>query len=216
MIDNVSYESLKNTVIDWLKSNCKNITDYSNIEPCFKNGSTIQVANVVNGTEGPMYKENVYYTIQSPLTGPTAANVVDSDMNSFYTSIGSPNGNIPEDQFYNYINDLACFCATKLAFITSQDITCKKDTNYTPPSDREGMDRYIVDTNMIKKYLIYFPSNNSFVEKKNILPSSAVSYLIKAEDVNMLWKNIIDMMIRINGCIRVLKVTGTMGITKNH
>lgn len=198
MIPNeITYEILKNTVVNWIKANCSNITDYDGMNDCVKNGSTFKVGENVENS----YKETVYYTIQSPLNGPTNPNIVDNDINAFHSLIGSPTGTIPEDKFYDYINDLALFCCTKLAFITSQ--YCNGMMNTVNPNDNV-------------KYLIYFQQNDDFSSKIYIDRSSAESYIIKAKDVNMLWKNVIDMFVKNNGYIRVVKVGCSFELSKNH
>lgn len=197
MINGITYRDLKDIVVNWIITNCSNITDYDGMHDCVKNGMTFKIGE----HKGNSYKEVVTYTIQSPLNGPTSITTVNNDMDLFYSSIGSPDGEIPENKFYEYINDLVLFCCTKLGFITSQYAN--------------GVNNTVNPTDNVK-YLIYFQENNDFSNKIYIDSSSLNSYIIKAKDANMLWKNIIDMLTKINGYIRVVRVGCSFELSKNH
>lgn len=179
-LDLVTYESLRNVVVNWIKSNCSNIVNYNGINNSVKNGYSYQIGS---SSSGSAYSERAIGTISSPLTSAISASQVDTDMNNFWTLIGSPSGNISPDNFYKIINDLCCFCATKLAFITSQ-------SNNSNASS--------------VKYLIYWANNNNYKFQEVISSSSLKLHLIKASDVNMLISNLINMMCTIEGTIRIV------------
>lgn len=178
-IENITYESIRDTVKNWIKSNCSNITNYAGMSSAVKNGYSYTIGS--SGSNA--YTETAKATLSSSLSSATNASQVDTDMNTFWNLIGSPSGNITPDNFYKFINDMACFCATKLAFITSQTGNANSSS---------------------VRYLIYWTSNNNWNFDIYIDKSTATHHYIIANDVNTFWKNIIDMMTRVDGNIRVI------------
>lgn len=177
-IVNVTYETIRDTVKNWVKSNCSNITNYDGMSSAVKNGYSYTI-----GSSGKTaYTESATATLSSSLTSVTTSQV-DTDMNTFWSLIGSPSGVIAPDMFYKFINDMACFCATKLAFITSQSGNASSSS---------------------VKYLIYWSANTNWNYNVKIDKSTVSQHYISASDVSMLWQNIIDMMTRVNGNIRVI------------
>ena len=184
-LENITYQSVVDTVKTWIKSNCSNIANYSGMSNAVKNGYSYTIGS---SSSGEAYSETASCSLTSSITGAVAESVVDTDMTNFLTTIGVTSllsQYINPTQFYKFINDMCCFCCTKLAFVTSQ--TGNANTSSV-------------------KYLIYWSANTNYNYDINIVSSSDTGYLLNASDVNEFWQNIVDMMVRINGNIRVLPV----------
>lgn len=172
----LTYNELKNTVTNWIKTNCMNISNYGAISSAVKSGYQYTIGTFGGGA----YTEKATAIISSPLNEPTSASQVDIDMNEFWTIIGSPSGYISPYTFYPFINNMVSFCCTKIAYIYSQ-----------PNKSGNSL-----------KYLIYYPQNKTW---KFYTPIVESEYrLIDASDTDTFWKNLIEMVSRKEGYIRVL------------
>lgn len=191
MLHNVTYENLKQITVNWIKNNCQNFTTsgYPYTTPEF-------IFNIYSAGNAA-YGEKADYIVSNPLYGNNGnvdPNTVDLDMNSFLSSIGSPSGIITEDNFYKFVNDLATFCANKLCFFDIQTGLSKSD---------------------VTRYLVYFHDNNTYNEKINIPRSTATSCIVSAEDTNTFLKNLLTMMIKTKGYIRVINIIGRVEFVKS-
>lgn len=190
-LGNITYQSIVDTVKTWIKSNCANIANYSGMNNAVKNGYVMNIGSSSVGTE---YSESASCSLTSPITSAVSSSTVDTDMSNFLTSIGASSllsQNVNPTQFYKFINDMCCFCCTKLAYVTSQQNT----------------------TTSSVRYLIYWSGNTSYTYTQNIVNSSDVNLLINASDVNTMWQNIVDMMTRISGNIRIVPVSYTFSLS---
>ena len=192
MIEEIKYIQIIDTVKNWIKSNCVNITNYDGMNNCVKNGYSYTV-----GTSGSTdYVETASASLSSSLTGPVAASIVDTDMDAFLSTLNSSindwNINVTPNNFYRFINDMCCFCCTKLAFVTSQSGNANTSS---------------------VRYLNYWSGNTNYTYTQKIINSSDVNFLINSSDVNVMWHNIVDMMTRISGNIRVLPVRYTFTLS---
>ena len=191
-LGNVTYQAVVDTVKTWIKSNCANIANYSGMSNAVKNGYSYTVGT---SSSGDAYSEAATCSLSSSITGAVASSTVDTDMTNFLSTIGASSilsQNINPTQFYKFINDMCCFCCTKLAFVASQTGNASSSS---------------------VRYLIYWTGNTSYTYTINVAASTATNYVINASDINKVWQNIVDMMIRINGNIRVLPVNYTYSLS---
>lgn len=172
-ISSITYQDVVDTVKNWIKANCINITNYNAISNAVKTGYSYQVFyGGWNNTS-----ETCNATITSALQ-PAYESNVDSDMSTFLTSIGVDtilSNNISPDYFYKFISDMVCFCCTKVGYVLSQ-----------------------VDNNPGSvQYMIYNLSNSSYDYSIPISASSAVIYELIANDIKSVLDYII-LLIKIN------------------
>ena len=195
ILGNFTYNQLALIVRQWIISNCHNFDAYFTMHKCVKDGSKIKLFTQTD-PNGLAYTEEVYMTISSPLRRHTT-DTVNSELNRFLTHDCNVNLSdiVTEDNFFSCINNLMCFCATKLAFITSQ---------YGPnPTDTV-------------KYLINHTENTQYTYYSEILPSEEEICMIKALDVIIFIGRLLELMTRKNGNIRTLNVKATLSIERNH
>lgn len=172
----ITYQSLSDLVKNWMKTNCANIANYGGMHACVKDGFKFEAGS----SGGSAYVEKVTGVISSPVKFAIPTSKVDTDMTAFLQVIGSPSGIITPEDFYPYLNNLACFAATKLAFVSS---------------------RYNKDAYSLVKYLIYWANESDWI--KNV-PS--VEKMIDVSDTKLIIENLISIMVRNEGYIRVVPV----------
>lgn len=168
-IQTISYLTIINTVKNWIKTNCQNVANYNGMHGCVKNNYVITIASKRTGS----YTETAKATTYNGLSGAISAAQVDSDMNSFINYLGNPSGNVTADNFYSFINNMAAFCFTNVAYINA------------PAS---------IDFNNPVKYFVYKPNNTVW---RNIMPLPFENIdlnLIDAVEINLFWQNIIKTM----------------------
>lgn len=192
MIETITYSQIIDVVKNWIKSNCSNITNYNGMNNCVKNGYSYTVGS--SGSNA--WVESATASLSSSITGAVSSGTVDTDMSTFLStiapSISDLNVSVTPDNFYKFINDMCCFCCTKLAYVTSQ--SGNASTSFV-------------------RYLIYWSGNTTWSYNITINPSEVQNYFIIASDINVFWQNIVDMMTRISGNIRVLPVRYTFSLT---
>lgn len=113
----LTYNDIINGVKSYLKSNCKNISNFGGMDACFKNGFVTSGQIAGNATATTNYRVNITRAISQVSSG-----TVDTDMTNFLSSIGVSNVNatLTADVFFNFINDMISFISTKCAFTVSQ------------------------------------------------------------------------------------------------
>lgn len=195
ILGNFTYDQLALIVKQWIINHCYNFNAYSTMHECVKNGSKIKLFTQTD-PKGKAYTEDVYMTISSPLRKQTTT-TVNRELNNFLINDCNVNLSdiVTEDNFFSCINNLMCFCATKLAFVASQ---------YGPnPTDTV-------------KYLIYHSANTQYTYYSEILPSEEEICIIKASDVTTFIDRLLELMTRKNGNIRTLNVKAILSIERNH
>ena len=192
-LGSITYGTIVDAVKTWIKSNCSNIANYSGMSNAVKNGYSYTVGT---SSAGAAYSESATCSLSSSITAAVGASTVDTDMNNFLSTIGVTSTmlsqNVNPTQYYKFINDMCCFCCTKLAFVTSQTGNA---------------------SNTSVRYLIYWTGNTAYNYNISIASSTATAYVCNAADFNKIWQNLVDMMVRISGNIRVLPVKYTYSLS---
>ena len=184
-IQAISYSTIVNTVKNWIKTNCLNISNYNSMHASVKNGYVLEISSRMTGT----IQQKARGIIKNGLTGPVASTQVDSDMNSFLNHIGNPTGNVTEDNFYAFINNMAAFCYTNVVYIASKGE---------------------VNLNTAYKYLVYKPNNSQW---RNVIQlNTDVTNLIEANEINVLCENIIKILTNIEKDFDVIPIQYTFEI----
>ncbi len=123
-IQNITYQTLVDLVKNYIKTNCKNISDFASISSVMKSGYSTS-ATISSAGDG--YTSSYTCTI-SKAVAQVDTSTVDTDMTNFLSTIGVSSklsSNIPEGEFIKFFNDMVSFCSTKMAFATSQFTTTK-------------------------------------------------------------------------------------------
>lgn len=118
LLNDITYNTVINTVKNWIKNNCINIANWNSIPACFKQGYSNTTVISGNGTIQSTCTINIVKYV-SQVSGTT----VDTDINNFLNNIGLSNKlneNIDNSEFINFINNIVNFCATRLCFTVSQ------------------------------------------------------------------------------------------------
>ena len=169
-IGNITYKDLSDSVVGWVKSACQNIPNCNSLNDYVKNGSNY---TVYTESHPDHTGEVAVATISSPNLKNVSEQDVETDMNNFLIAIGVGNikdNYISQDCFYDFINDMVCFCCTKVCFVASQTSN---------------------DANSNVQYVVYNKDNNNYQNKIVINDSGATSCEIIAEDT----KNILDYVV---------------------
>ena len=157
----ITYNTIINRVTSWIKSNCSNITNYSDMNSCVKNGYSYKV-----GTSGfGIYVETASSTMTSSI-GSVSANTVDTDMNNYIATLNISsilNNPVTENNFYAFMNNMVNFCSTNVGFVASQ-------------ADNSSTSNY--------QYMIYKSGTIDTSKNMSIDLNSDEKYLITASDVN--------------------------------
>ena len=175
-IQNITYKTLVDIVVSYIKTNCVNISNYDIIHNSMKNGFSTG-ANI--SSSGGGYTSSYNCKI-SKIVNAVDASVVDTDMQNFLSHIEMGNKlnlNITEGDFLNFINDLVSFCSTKMGFATGQ---------FT-----------------VEKYLIYNTESNDYMSTV-VIGKDTAKQIIKAKNandiINMLF-NVMKQTLRNIPCI---------------
>lgn len=117
-IKSITYNTVTESIKNWIKTNSINIANWNSIPTCFKQGysNTYQIA----GNE--TINSNCTATIVKYITQSTT-NAVDTDFNTFLTYLNiknNLNSQLPGSEFINFINNIINFCSIKLCFVVSQ------------------------------------------------------------------------------------------------
>ena len=163
-IGSMTYQNIVDTVKTWIKSNCSNITKFSEIPNVFKSGYTTTVQYAGDATSPSKYTTKISGNAVSQV----ATTTVDTDMTNFLTSIGVTNTSktIPASEFMDFVENMVSFCSTKLAYSISQYST--------------------------NKYLIYTTANTSYSSIRQINEDGAFK-IITTEDINDILNSIINV-----------------------
>ena len=118
-IQNTTYSRAVNNIKTYIKNNCYNIANWSNLPAAFKSG----YSNTVT-VSGGNATAKCYCTITSSgnYVVQAATGDVDTDMTNFCNAIGlTPyiNQNIKDTEFIKFMNNMLAFCTAKLAYATS-------------------------------------------------------------------------------------------------
>lgn len=183
----ITYNTIINQVKSWIKSNCKNITNYGNINSVFKPGWSKSETVL----KGHGYTGIVKITIASGAVEQAAASNVDNDMNAFISNVcklssSDLNKNIPEKDFYHFIQNMISFISTKCVYATSQ-------------------------FSQNEKHLIYVTKNTSYNTTFINISSSIEKKLIEALDVSSLMMTMLtvaNQYLRCNQLIYKWTVSG--------
>ena len=172
---NITYNEIINAVKTYIKTYCFNIANYAGIDACFKAGYSVTSQIAGNATAQTYYKSNITRPVNA-----VNANVVDTDMNNFISSLNLTdklNNNVSANNFFSFINNMLSFCSTKLAFATSQ---------YSS-----------------QKYLIYYTGNTNYSSIKPIEEEIAyrMAYANDVHDMLNLFFNVVNQNIRNVPCL---------------
>lgn len=184
-IQPISYSTVVNTVKNWIKTNCLNISNYASMHASVKNGYILTVGTRMTGT----ILQTARGIVKNGLTGPIASTQVDLDMTSFLNHIGNPTGNITPDNFYNFINNMAAFCYTNIVYIAS-----KGEAN----------------SNTAYKYLVYKPNNSQW--RNTIQLNTDITNLIEANEINTFCENLVKILTTIEKDFDVIPIQYTFDI----
>lgn len=195
-VTDLTYEKVICQVKNWIFHNCRNIGDYEydKLPTCLKNSVELVTRININddGKAGGTYVEELYREITSGVRKASYAKI-NSDIDDFIESIGNPQGKISANNFYSFINNVASFCANKLAFAVSETVS-----------------------HDICKALVYMPNTN-YIHTKSYITSNKIDYeLARAYDVSMLIYNLFSSLTKREGNIRVVNITGRFYFQRNH
>ena len=170
----ITYSEVITHVKNWIKSNCKNITDYGNISTVFKTGWS-KSETVLSANGGDVHYTGIAtISIKSGAVEQATATNVDNDMNAFITNVcklssSDLNKNIPEKDFYHFIQNMISFICTKCAYATSQ-------------------------FSQNEKHLIYETKNTTYNTTFIDISSSIEKKLIEALDATSLMQTMFDVV----------------------
>lgn len=165
-IANITYGTIVNQVKNWIKSNCKNISNYGGINAVFKKGWSKSESTI----NAPGYQGTCTIAITSYVPQASGTNV-DNDMASFcntYNISNKLNTYVSEDEFYHFIQNMISFLCTKCV------LTCSQFAQGT-------------------SYLVYDPTNTTFNTTFNIT-SNEQQRLIYSLDVTSLMATMVDVV----------------------
>jgi hypothetical protein len=118
-IANIKYGAIVDMVKQWIKSNCKNITDYNSIENVFKSGYT----KTEKTYKGSSKSVSIKSTLNTTPVKQVLASVVDTNMTDFckkYQLNDKLEKYISEDELFHFIQNMITFISCKCVFVTSQ------------------------------------------------------------------------------------------------
>lgn len=120
-IATITYQEVINEVKNWIKTNCKNISNYASISSAFKSGWS-KTDTVLSGGG---YTGTGTTTISGGAVPQSSATEVDNDMKAFYQNNckltdSDLSKSITEAEFYHFIQNMISFICTKCVFATSQ------------------------------------------------------------------------------------------------
>lgn len=187
MLPKITYQEIVNKVKTYAKTNCQNITNFSEIPAYYKSGFSYTV-----GSRSANYiGEGGKLTINNPVVSVNAG-TVDTDMSTFLNNLGLSGALLeyPVDDlnFNNFLLDMIIFLATKTCFVMSRPNNSVSD----------------------EKILVYNPSGIfDYSQTKNITPSpegSEQSYTYNSLDVQDVLNKFITYSIN---AIRIVPLTFT-------
>lgn len=187
----ITYNEVITLVKNWLKSNCKNITDYNSIKSEFKSGWSKQ-ETVLSAHGGDVHYTGIAtISIKSGAIEQATAETVDNDMSLYITnncklSTMDLDKNISESEFYNFIQNMISFICSKCAYATSQ---------------------FSQNT----KYLIYVSTNNNYMETFSI-DLIDEKKIINALDVTSLMKTMFDVVNQNMRCHHIIYQWSISGV----
>lgn len=120
-IQNITYRTLVNTVVNYIVNNAYNISaDRFNIVPDYFK-STYQNKLVYSGKNGSTYTSHAYVSVSSNAVT-KVSNTVNTDLVNFLSNSGFTNldSNMTVPQFISFFNNVVSFCSRYLRYATSQ------------------------------------------------------------------------------------------------
>lgn len=184
-IANITYKSVVDEVKNWIKANCKNISNYASIKGEFKSGWSKSEPTISGGKTTKTWK----ITLTSGGVISYSVSDVDNDMKTFcenYCGLTTDkmSKRVSEDEFYHLVQNMISFICTKCNFVCSQ---------------------YAQET----RYLVYKKDNNSFSTTFNI-SSDKTQRLIYAMDAKSLMATMLDVVnqnLRCSQCVYKLELS---------
>lgn len=128
MVDTITYGTIVNIVKNYAKNNCVNITNFSEIPPCYKSGFSFTIGtrdyHITNSRPSTTYHEGATVSgINNPILQ-VDTSTVDTDMDGFLNAIGILPSQlsypIDDANFENFLMDMIIFASTKICFAVSQ------------------------------------------------------------------------------------------------
>ena len=131
-LGNMTYGTVVDTVKNWIKTNCTNISNYSGMSTGIKSGYnyTVSTYSIAIETQTTVYTETAKGTMTNSLAE-VSSSVVDTDMNNYLYQIGIYNRlseNISINNLYKFIDDIVIFCCSRVYFITNQTSNTNSST----------------------------------------------------------------------------------------
>ena len=118
----VTYGTMISQVTIWIKTYCKNIADFNNLESCFKSGYS-----ATGSCTGTFPYSNLADKYTVTLIGNAVSSVgtgtVDTQMNEFWTNYcGGLNTSLPisPTNYLGFIQDMTSFCSARVFMAVSE------------------------------------------------------------------------------------------------
>lgn len=179
-----TYQSLVDATINYIVTNCYNISNYNNLPDYLRPGWVykIYLDHTYDGLHSRVqYRYDPYcqITVVNPIQQ-YSRNIVESDLINFLETVGITNFNQTIDFNMNlsfFVQNLLSFVSSKLKFVASEAVFAIGNT---------------VDS---EKYLIYLHENPISISHKYILPNEME--ILKADDmyklIEILYSNLLKI-----------------------